>query len=266
MAKELLAWLSALVFPLRQQRGLRKIERVTSGLRVHWRQSLVPFPRLRQVTAVPGESRHQRFGTVEFCSLAVHFRQGRCDAVAGLNVTASSSSSVERAEAVREALREKLDAARARLVEIDASRAELAYEAHSAGGDAARELTKLNKARVVFELDIQNLESALLESSRRIDAAQREEALADGAVKALRRLRSLRGLMARAKRLDEALAFLAEEGNLFRQDLRELNHRLACSHPNEHQLQSLGERAIKSALMFSPFRIEHLRCGTFGTL
>jgi hypothetical protein len=37
--------------------------------------------------------------------------------------------------------------------------------------------------------------------------------------------------------------------------MRVLNHELGCSHPNEHQLQSLGERAVKSALMFSPFRI-----------
>ena len=37
--------------------------------------------------------------------------------------------------------------------------------------------------------------------------------------------------------------------------MRVLNHERGCSHPNEHQLQSLGERAVKSALMFSPFRI-----------
>jgi hypothetical protein len=75
--------------------------------------------------------------------------------------------------------------------------------------------------------------------------------------------------MARARKIDETLALLAAEGNAFKADLRILNHQLGCSHPNEHQLQSLRERAVKSALMFSPFKIEHIAPGerrTFSEL
>jgi hypothetical protein len=58
--------------------------------------------------------------------------------------------------------------------------------------------------------------------------------------------------------IDDGLRAVCDAANNYRRALRELNHQLGCSHPNEHRLQSLGERAVKSALMFSPFKIEHM--------
>jgi hypothetical protein len=63
------------------------------------------------------------------------------------------------------------------------------------------------------------------------------------------------GLVERGRKLDEALAIVAAEAMAFQCDLSELNHALGCTHPNVFQFQSNGERAVKSALMFSPFRL-----------
>jgi hypothetical protein len=134
----------------------------------------------------------------------------------------------------------------------------LSFEAHSSGGAAKKELDGLNKHRGVALAEIESLEIAVIEASRRIADAERDKELAAESAKAERALEIASGLPARAQRLDEALATLAEEGNRFRDDLRQLNNQLGCTHPNEAQFQSLGERAVKAGLMFSPFKIEHM--------
>ena len=171
---------------------------------------------------------------------------------------ASAASGVEAAEMVRDGLRAKLDAAKEALIDMDDRRQALAFEVHAHGGDAKRELDKLNKSRAAHVAEIETIEAAILESSRRVEDARRDEELAALGVKAERALEITAGLTERAKRLDDALALIAEESNCSQADLRELNHRLGCTHPNENPLESLGARALKAALMFSPFRWEHL--------
>jgi hypothetical protein len=171
---------------------------------------------------------------------------------------APASSGLENAEAVRAGLEQKLEAARDALNDIDARRAALAFEAHSNGGAAKTELAKLNKSRVAQELDIENLQSAIIEASRRVTNAEREAELTVNAERAGRALEIGARLLERAKKIDAALAIVVASAAEFKADLRELNFRVGCSHPHEHQFQSLGERALKAAMMNSPFRLEHL--------
>jgi hypothetical protein len=152
----------------------------------------------------------------------------------------------------------RLDAAKEALDQLDIRRRDISFDAHVEGGESKKALDKFNKDRVLKIAEIENIEIAVLEASRRVADAERAEELAEDAVKASRAFEIAAGLLARARKLDDALAAMVEEANDFRADLRILSHELGCSHPNESQLQSLGERAVKSALMFSPFRIEHI--------
>jgi hypothetical protein len=169
-----------------------------------------------------------------------------------------SASSLQAALSVRDLLRAKLDAAKEALDELDVKRKEVAFDACVDGGGAAKILDKLNKDRLAQLITIETLQTAILEASRRVDDAERAEALAADGVKAEQALDIAADLVLHARAIDEALATVVEEGNAFRAALRILNHQLGCSHPTEHQLQVNGERAIKSAMMFSAFRLEHL--------
>jgi hypothetical protein len=171
---------------------------------------------------------------------------------------APAASSLEQAEATRDALRGKLDDARLSLAALDEARKEYGFEAHTVGGEAAKRLAKMNKDRLAILGDIETLEEAMLEASRRLATEEQRAHRADQAERAERALELAGELSKKAHKLDELLATVAELSNDLRADIRELNHQIGCTYPNEHQLQSLGERAVKAALMFSAFKIEHL--------
>ena len=168
-------------------------------------------------------------------------------------------TALEKAHATRDSIRAKLDGAQIDLATLDGRRKQLAYDAHASGGAALKELQGLDKHRAIATAEIESLEVAVVEASRRIDDAQRDADLEVEAGKAEQALIVREKLARRAASLDKALAVLAEEANGFQADLRELNHKLGCSHPNEHQFQALGERCVKAGLMFGPFRFEHYR-------
>ena len=170
-------------------------------------------------------------------------------------------TALEKAHATRDVIRAKLDTARSDLTTLDDRRKALSFAAHSEGGVAKKELDGLNKHRAIAVAEIESLEIAVVEASRRVDDAHRDADLQVEAEKAERALAIRESLARRAAKLDKALAALAEEGNAFHAELRELNHTVGCRSPNEFQFQSLGERAVKSALMFSPFKIEHIAPG-----
>jgi hypothetical protein len=71
---------------------------------------------------------------------------------------APAASSLEQAEATRDALRGKLDDARLSLAALDEARKEYGFEAHTIGGEAAKRLAKMNKDRLAILGDIETLE------------------------------------------------------------------------------------------------------------
>src|SRR5271166_5420872 len=86
-------------------------------------------------------------------------------------------NSIEKAESVRAGLATKLEDARAELEKLDARRQQLAFEAHATGGAAKKELDGLNKGRVLHVGEIEMIEVAILEASRRVEDARRGDAL-----------------------------------------------------------------------------------------
>src|SRR5262249_55213181 len=117
---------------------------------------------------------------------------------------------------------------------------------------------KMNRDRLAILADIETLEAAILEASRRVEDEAHSVRIADEASKARRGLEIAGNIQARARKLDEMLAAVAGLSNDLRADIRMLNHQLGCSYPHEFQLQTYGALAVKAALMFSAFKIEHL--------
>jgi hypothetical protein len=169
-----------------------------------------------------------------------------------------TETTLEQAHATQDDLRGKLDAARAALQAIDVRRSEIAFEAHATGGEAKKELDRLNKTRLAQLAEIETLEVAVLEASRRIAAAEQAASDAEMSERAERAVEISARLVEHAAKIDEALATAVDRSKAFEADLRVLNHQLGCSHPNEHQFASLGVRAFKAAVMMSPLQIEHL--------
>ena len=167
-------------------------------------------------------------------------------------------TAIETAKAVRAELQAKLDQTRAELADIDKQRAEHAYGAHTGNDVAKKTLEKLNRKRFDTLADIEGLETAIQVAGERVKAAERDAKLAELEAHAERAMQIGAGLVERGRKLDQALAIIAEESRAFEADLRELNNRLGCSHPSENQLAALGTRAFKAALMFTPLQLEHL--------
>jgi hypothetical protein len=57
--------------------------------------------------------------------------------------------------------------------------------------------------------------------------------------------------------MDAALQSVATIGNAMQETLTTI-HSLGASHPTHIQLQTLGSTALKTALMATPFRVEHI--------
>src|SRR5262245_58341058 len=167
-------------------------------------------------------------------------------------------TNLEEAEAVRDGLRGKLDEARAALVELDAERQSLAFDAHTCGGEAEKKLAALNKRRLVLLGDIETLEHAHIEASRRVADGERLAELAEDAAKAGRAMEIAAKLLNLAQRVDAALAEVVKHSKAIDGLIGELNWQCKCPAPNHAQLESLGTRALKSAFMSSRFKIEHL--------
>ncbi len=166
-------------------------------------------------------------------------------------------TTVDEANATRTSLRTQLDEARAALAQLDARRQELAFEAHANGGEAKKELDKLNKTRATHVAEIETLEIAILEASRHIQEAEHAANVAALSTCAERALQIGSENVEHARKIDEALATIVEHSNASVAGLRELNA-LGCGYPNEHQFHSLGTRSLKSGLMSSPLQLEHL--------
>jgi len=167
-------------------------------------------------------------------------------------------TNLENTEQARDSLRAKLDDKRLELAALDEARKEIAFEAHTIGGEAEKKLAKLNKDRVVIIGDLETLEQALLEASRRVEDALHSIAVADEAEKGRKALALAASIKERAAVMDNLLSRVASESMALKSDIRELNFQLGCSHPHEHQLQAYGERAVKAHMMAAAFKIEHL--------
>jgi hypothetical protein len=169
-------------------------------------------------------------------------------------------TTLQEAEATRDGLRQKLDDARLSLAVLDEARKEIAFEAHTAGGDAEKKLAKMNKDRLALLGDIEMLEIAHVEASRHVADAERAAELAQSVERAGKAMDVAAHLSEQAHKMDDSLRQFCEAAFAYRDLLSEL-HSLGYPYPSDAQFVSYGERATKAWLMKSPWRWEHLPPG-----
>ena len=121
------------------------------------------------------------------------------------------------------------DAAKGALSNMDERRKVLAFDANAQGGDAKKRAQRAEQKRAAQVAEIETSRLAIIEASRRIEDARRDEELAELGIKAERALVIRERLARRAVKLEPALATLAEEANEFQSELRELNHTVGCT-------------------------------------
>jgi hypothetical protein len=197
---------------------------------------------------------------VAMTSVEISGPRGRCirprdgAGVTGIASGSPAPSAIEKAEAVRDALRQKIDAARAGLEKIDDQRREIAFSAHTEGGDAKKRLDDLTALRIAHHAEIESLETAIIEASRRVTDAEQEGEFAEQAEKAARAMEIAAGLIKRARKMDAALAILAKESVAYKVEIDELNFQLGIPAPHARQFQVAAMMALRAVIQFTPMR------------
>jgi hypothetical protein len=138
--------------------------------------------------------------------------------------------------------------------------ASISFAAHASEDQKALARLETIKARAVKrELDAKSLDAAIAEAKRRVVDAQNAEAIAEAA-KVAEEIAELAGIVREAgARADKALTQFITASNDIKKCIAALQQR-GINNPSAQQLQSLGERAVRGALVNSPFAksFEHL--------
>jgi hypothetical protein len=122
--------------------------------------------------------------------------------------------------------------------------------------DAAERLDAIRNRAVSREVDIKTLDAAIVVAKQNVEVAKRAEA-AEAERLALTELSGLANVLrAAGKQADAALSMLGEAAVTMGNTVTAIN-RLGVSHPSYMHMQSLGERAVKTALIIC-------RCPTAG--
>lgn len=163
----------------------------------------------------------------------------------------------ETARATLAHLEQKLTDASARAIELQTERQRISFDANT-GDEAARQrLDKANTASTTVALELENISSAIREAKRRLAEAERAEEVAQLSANAEAAVEIADRLAERGRKIDAALAIVAEQATGYMADISELN-RLGCSHPRAEQFSVLGEMVVSAALMDSPLKLRHL--------
>jgi len=131
--------------------------------------------------------------------------------------------------------------------------AEISFAAYADSDQKALARLETIKSRVVKrEVDARSIQSAITEAKRRVVAAQDAEHQEKEA-RVAEELLELATMMREAgARADKGLAMMIEGSNDLRKIVAAVNARNLGS-PSAQQLQSLGERAVRGAIVNSPF-------------
>ena len=161
---------------------------------------------------------------------------------------------IECVEKTLSQLADKKERAAQRLREIEQERAQIAYAAHAEGdAKAIKRLEQLAHDAAGIAGEVSSVDTAIAEAHRRLDGAKageaREAARANAAeIKAL-----LTVFAETARDMDEALADFATSSHELRDVVNKL-HNLGCQFPNHNQIESLGSRAVLTAIGQSIFK------------
>jgi hypothetical protein len=166
---------------------------------------------------------------------------------------------IEKAEAVLADLNAKRAALVAKGHDLEERRQEIAYLAHTGSKKERAELGELSSAAITHDYELKSLDSAIASATKKLAAADQAQAQAQERENAQALRAKVDEFVAHAIALDDTFTAMIKETNALEETLKEI-HLLGCPFPSRAQLDALGGRALKTALMQTPFRreFEHL--------
>jgi hypothetical protein len=163
----------------------------------------------------------------------------------------------EDAKKTLDSLEYKLSGARQRLNETKAMAAEVSYDAHTQGGEAAERLNRLKSDETMWTQEIASLEAAVATAKKHVTHANAAETDAAERVNATKALGLLDDFAKRGAELDARLqGFIDEYGDLC-SDFRKLEA-LGFAPATLPLIHSNMKRAVATKLMFSDLQSEFL--------
>jgi hypothetical protein len=167
-------------------------------------------------------------------------------------VKANVENPIEAAQKVLADLVAKRDATAQARAADESTMAELAFEAHTGDQRAEAKLETLKERALRKDLELRSIDSAIQIAKEKVALAQAEAARAAERAVAAELKELAKHMRASAKKCDAALAMLTEGAKEIRDAIARTNAR-GLGNPSATQLQSLGERAVLTALLEMPW-------------
>ena len=164
----------------------------------------------------------------------------------------ANENSVEIAERTLRDLQEKHDRVAATRADDDREMGNVSYKAHSGDTEASKRLDSVVERMLRRDLELKSITSAIMVAQQNLVEAKADEAAADQRRVALQARSLLASLRDAGKTCDEALATFAAGSDVMRRIIQEINA-LGFHHPTGMQYMSLGERAVRTALVNTAF-------------
>jgi hypothetical protein len=169
---------------------------------------------------------------------------------------------INKAEQVLADLNAKREALVARGHELAEQQQEIAFSEHTGSKKERAALDQINSELLTHDYELKSLDAAIASATKKLAAADAAQARAQEMENALALRAKVDEFMQHAIALDDALTAVSKEATALEDTLKDV-HVLGCSFPTRAQLDALGARALKTALMQTPFRkeFEHLPPG-----
>lgn len=145
----------------------------------------------------------------------------------------------------------------ARVAALVAERNEFALAAHTGDAKAAARVSAIGKELVACAFAGESRQVARQQAAARLAEAQRAVALAADREEACKLREAVREFVELGVELDAALSDVAAAGQALRETLSKI-HQLGSKFPTHEQVNTLGEAALLTKLMNSPWPIRHL--------
>jgi hypothetical protein len=160
---------------------------------------------------------------------------------------------ITKAEQVLAELNAKREELIARGHDLDERRQEIAFAAHTGSKKERILLHEINNEALTHDLEMKSLDSAITEATKRLSIADQAAAHAAEKENALALRAKVDEFLAHAVALDEAFTAMAKHATALEMTLKEI-HLLGCAFPSRPQLDSLGARAMLTAIQGTPWR------------
>lgn len=169
---------------------------------------------------------------------------------------------IQKAEQVLADLNAKREELIARGHDLGEKRQEIAFAAHTGSKKERAELDKINAEALTHDYELKSLDAAIAQATKKLAAADQAAALAAEKENAHKLRAVVDKFVAHAVAIDDAFTAMSREANALRETLLQI-HGLGCAFPSYDQLNSLGARALKTAIMNTPWKrdFEHLAPG-----